>query len=134
MEIETAIIRIEDGKLVADMPRIEVTPPTTITEQAFYEGIDKDTARALKEFFDKAQGLGIGLEPDIKKKYLGLKVHTPDRDYNLGSFTQKGRFRNWGIAEHTERFGHPEIGEEYLERLASLFENGYVDKPNNKLQ
>lgn len=135
VEIERAVIRIEDGKLIADMPRIEPTHPTTITEEAFYEGMDnKETARALKELFDKAQGLGIGLEPNIKKQYLGLKVHTPDRDYNLGSFTQKGRFRNWGIAKHTEEFGHPEIGEEYLERLASLLEDGYVDKPNNKLQ
>ncbi len=61
-----------------------------------------------------------------------LKLSIEDIEYNLGTFKKNGTIRNYRIASYTERFGYPEIGEKYLEQLASLFEGGYVDKPSNK--
>ena len=49
-----------------------------------------------------------------------------------GTFKKNGTFRNYRIASYTERYGYPEIGEKYLEQLASLFEGGYVDKPSHR--
>jgi hypothetical protein len=139
VEIERAVIRIEDGQLVAEMPHTPkpLTPTpggkrTTITEQVFYENLDPKIARALQEFFDKALSLGIGLEIDPGQGSLMLKLSLGDKEYNLGTFKQNGTFRNYRIASYTERFGYPEIGEKYLEQLASLFEGGYVVKPSNK--
>jgi hypothetical protein len=141
VEMERAVIRIEDGKLVAEMPptpRRSTTTPggkrTTITEQVFYENLDPKIAKVLQEFFDKALSLGIGLEVDPGQSSLMLKLSTGDKEYNLGTFRKNGIFRNYRIASYTERFGYPEIGEKYLEQLASLFEGGYVDKPSHKFQ
>lgn len=138
VEIERAVIRIEDGKLVAEMPPTLTPTPggkrTTITEQVFYENLDPKTAKALQEFFDKALSLGIGLEIDPGQSSLMLKLSIGDKEYNLGTFKQNGTFRNYHIARYTETFGYPEIIEKYLEQLASLFEGGYVDKPSNKFQ
>ncbi len=60
VEIGRAVIRIEDGKLIVDMPPTPPTPGakrTTITEQVFYENLDPKIAKALQEFFDKALSL-----------------------------------------------------------------------------
>lgn len=139
VEIERAVIRIEDGKLVSEMPEpVKPLDPlsgrkrTTISEQVFYENLDPKTGKMLPEFFNKALSLGIGLEVDAGQGSLMLKLSIEDKEYNLGTFRQNGLFRNYRIASYTDRFGYPEIGEQYLERLASLIEGGYVDKPHNK--
>jgi hypothetical protein len=136
VEIERSVIRIENGKLIAETPESGVRrvgpKRTTITEQSFYESLDPKTAKALRDFFDKALGLEIGLEVDAGQGSLMLKLVIGDKEYNLGAFKKDGTFRNYRIASYTEKFGHPEIGEQYLQTLASLFQGGYVDKPKHK--
>lgn len=143
VEIERAVIRIEDTKIVAEMPTemqtikrslTTTTRRTTISEQAFYESLATDaaTARALRLFLDKARSSDSALQVEAGKGSLMLKFSTTDKEFNLGTFKQNGIFRNYGIAKTSEEIGHPEIGESYLEQLASLFEGGYVEKPAGK--
>jgi hypothetical protein len=138
VEIERAVIRLLDGHLTAEMPAS--TKPesplgrkrTTISEQVFYENLDPKTAQSLRDFFDKALGLEIGLEVDPGQGSLMLKLVIGDKEYNLGAFKKDRTFRNYRIASYTAKHGYPEIGEQYLEQLASLFAGGYVHKPSNR--
>lgn len=139
VEIERAVIRLESDKLIAELPitadgtEMQATRKrTTLTEQVFYESLNPKTARAVQDFFDKAAGLGLGLEKDAGQGSLMLKLSMGENEYNLGAFKKNGTFRNYRIASYTQRFGYPEIGEEYLDQLASLFQGGYVDKPANR--
>lgn len=99
--------------------------------QAFYQSLDPKTGKALREFVDKALGLGIGLEVDAGKPSLMLKLAIGDKKFNLGTFKKNGTFRNYTIAWHTEKFGYPEIGEQYLKDLAGLPNFGYVEKTSS---
>jgi len=136
VEIERAVIRIEQGRVIAEPPAAGGTKPgtrTKISEQVFYEELAKvepKTARELQMFFDKAKGLGLYVEPGDNS--MKLKFVSGDIELNFGVFRKDGSFQNYRIALMTERIGHPEIGETYLTRLASLFEGGYVQKPANK--
>lgn len=139
IEIERAVIRLESAHLIAELPASldgkesqTTRKRTTISEQVFYESLNPKTSKALQGFFDRATGLGIGLEKEPGQDSLMLKLLIGDKEYNLGAFKKNGTFRNYRIANYTQRFGYPEIGEEYLDRLASLFEGGYVDKPTNR--
>ncbi len=101
------------------------------TVQAFCRNLDLKTAKALREFVAKALGLGIGLVVDVGEPSLMLKLAIGEKQFNLGTFKKDGTFRNYTIAWHTEKYGYPEIGEQYLEQLAGLPNGGYVDKTSS---
>jgi hypothetical protein len=61
-----------------------------------------------------------------------LKFKSDDMELNFGIFRTNGEFWNKRIAHLTERFGHAEIGETYLTRLASLIPQGYLYRAPNK--
>lgn len=136
VEIERAVIRIEEGNIVAELPPAEGTKTgtrRTISEQAFYEELAKADPRAsreLQEFLDRAKELGLYVEPGDNS--LKLKFVSGDVELNLGVFRKDGTFQNYRIALMTERLGHPEIGEAYLTRLALLFQGAHVQKGANK--
>ena len=127
---KTAVMSPEDGEAFAETPRPSKRggpKRTKLTEQSFYESLDPKTAKALRDFFAKALDLGIGLKKDSGQGSLMLKLGIGDKEYNLGAFKKNGEFQNYRIARYTEKHGYPEIGEQYLKQLASLFEDGYVD-------
>jgi len=65
---------------------------------------------------------------------MKLKFILEDKEFNLGVFRTNGNFQNYSIASVTQEIGHPEIGENYLVQLASLFPGAYVYSPSNRFQ
>jgi hypothetical protein len=130
VEIERAVVRIESDQIIAEMPvgaREDETRKGQrgkITEQAFYEALGENSplARDLRRFLDSAVQLGLVVEPG--QNSLKLKS---DTEWNFGVFKTDGTFANYGIAS-TAAFGHPEIGETYLERMATLIDGGTVKR------
>jgi hypothetical protein len=138
VEVERAVIRIEEGRIVAELPAEKGTRSgtrTKISEQAFYEKlaeIDPTVAQQLRTFLDRAKNTGLVVEPG--QNSLMLKYIADEIELNFGIFRTNGEFWNKRIARFTENIGHPEIGETYLNRLASLFKGGYVYKAPNKFR
>jgi hypothetical protein len=136
VEVERAVIRIEEGRVVAELPAEKGTKSgarTKISEQAFYEKlaeVDVETSQGLRTFLDRAKKTNLIVDPG--QNSLMLKYISDGIELNLGIFRTNGEFWNKRIAHLTERVGHPEIGETYLTRLASLFSNGYVYRARNK--
>jgi hypothetical protein len=134
VEIERAVVRIEDGKLVAEASSVQEERPSTrpkrtkISEQQFYDvvAIDKKTAKDLANFLERARSMGLTVEPG--QNSLMLKYELGDKEFNFGVFKTDGSFQNYGIALSTDKIGHPEIGEAYLNKLASLLEKATVYK------
>lgn len=138
VEVERAVIRIEEGRIVAELPADGGTRPgtrTKISEQAFYEKlaeVDPKTSQELRAFLDRAKKMNLVVESG--QNSLMLKFISDDIELNFGIFRTNGEFWNKRIARLTERIGHPEIGETYLTRLASLFSKGYVYRAPNKFR
>jgi hypothetical protein len=138
VEVERAVIRIEDGRIVAELPAEKGTRSgtrTKISEQAFYEKlaeVDARTSQELRAFLDRAKKMNLVVESG--QNSLMLKFISDDIELNFGIFRTNGEFWNKRIARLTERIGHPEIGETYLTRLASLFIKGYVYRAPNKFR
>jgi hypothetical protein len=136
VEVERAVIRIEEGRIVAELPAEGGTTPgtrTKISEQAFYEKlaeVDADTSRQLHTFLDRAKKLNLDVEPG--QNSLMLKYKSEDIELNFGIFRTNGEFWIKRIVTLTEQRGYPEIGEAYVTRLASLFSDGYAFKPSDK--
>lgn len=136
-EVLRAVIRVEQGQVLAELPAEEGTrsgPKTKISEQAFYEKlaeIEPHTAQELRKFVERAKRMGLYVEPG-KNYSLKLKFESEDVELNFGVFKASGVFRNYRIARVAERIGHPEIGETYLSRLAALIKGGYVQKAKNR--
>jgi hypothetical protein len=137
LEIERAVVRVEGGKIFAETPPKQITKSssgarrTKISEQIFFENleeIDRKMASDLRTFFDKAQDIGFVITQGQSAMFL----KSADETFNFATFTKDGNFKNYAIASHTENLGYPEIGEQYLEQLASLFDNAYVDKAKRK--
>ena len=138
IEIERAVVRIEDGKLVVESLSVQGEKPsarpkrTKISEQQFYDvvEVDKKTVKDLASFLERARGMGLTVQPG--QNSLMLKYELGDKEFNFGVFKTDGSFQNYGIAASTDKIGHPEIGEAYLNKLASLLENAYVYKSSDR--
>jgi len=130
VEIERAIVRIDDGKIVAEpLPTGKngtIARRTQISEQVFYENVQIDSGMVLKlkAFFEKAKNNGLIIQPGQNSMQLRSNLY----DINFGVFRTAGDFWNCGIAYTTNELGFPQIGENYLNRLANLFPGGYVLK------
>ena len=131
VEIERSVVRIEEDRIVAAPaapgPSARVRKrPGKISIQVFFEMLDQDSglAQELRSLLDETAELGIQIVPG--QNSLLLKLPLDNQTFNFGVFRTDGTFQNRGIAEQTERIGHPEIGETYLERLAALL-SGHVE-------
>ena len=92
--------------------------------------IDPALPIELQTFLDKAKEVGLYVERGDNS--LKLKFTSNGVELNFAVFKTNGTLQNYRIASFTNRIGHPEIGENYLARLASLFEGGYVEKHPNR--
>jgi hypothetical protein len=61
-----------------------------------------------------------------------MMLKSNDEQFNFGTFTKDGFFKNYGIGSNTENVGHPEIGEQYLDRLTSIYKDTYVHKAKRR--
>ncbi len=138
VELERAVVRLEEGQLVG-APAVSqpvaasgtIGRRTTITEQYFYEAlvqIDPDLSAQVQAFLAKTGELGLIVDPTAA--YLMIK--TPDRQFNFGGFSPAGHMRNYGIAWKTEELGLGPIGEQYLDQLAALLPDASVNKDPGK--
>lgn len=139
VEIERAVVRIEDGRIIAEAPTPAIgtaknnssASRRSISEQAFYEKVETEigpeSVAALQGLVDKARSMDLNIELGSNS----LKVKSSNYDLNFGVFRTKNQFENAAIAAKTIDRGIPQIGEHYLERVAALFPNGYVAKTSN---
>jgi serine/threonine protein kinase len=115
-------------------PRPRKPKREKIHEEDFYNALaskDLRLATKLRAFIEKARSRGLSV--DRGNNSLILKFKTDNRiELNLGIFKTDGTFLNRRIAAFAERIGHPEIGEEYLSRLASIIPDAYLAKYPNK--
>jgi len=128
VEIERAAFRIEDGQIVPLAPRRKATK---ISEQVFFEKLaaDPETKTELNALFEKMQDLGVNVEPGRQNT---VRLKSSVYGSNFGVIHVNGEFWNCSIASATEEIGRPEIGVEYLEKLAALLDHGFVKRTANR--
>ncbi len=130
----TVTLRLEDGQVVPVSATLNEEPSSArrskITEELFYEKLAVDAAvkAALQSFFDEAKTLGLHVEPGSNSLILKSTLD----DVNFGVFTVRGEFLNRGIGASAAEMGRPEIGERYLEGLAALLPDGFVQRGPNR--
>jgi hypothetical protein len=134
IEIVRAVLRIEDGQIISDAP-IEATAAVSpkrikISEQVFFETLKADatTKAQLKAFFEKAQDIGLYVEPGSNSMILKSSLFGT----NFGVINANGYFYNCAIVSTADAMGQPQIGEEYLNRLAELLNEGIVKQGKNR--
>jgi hypothetical protein len=134
VEVERAVIRVEQGQVRVEAPKIDQALPASrrhkLSESAFYEHLEPHTAAELRAFLEKAQQLGLYIEAG--QDSLMLKYAVEDSDFNFGIFRRNGDFYNFNIAARTSERGYPEIGDHYLMKLAKIFGSGYILKGPNR--
>ncbi|MBI5033554.1 MAG: hypothetical protein HZB51_23780 [Chloroflexi bacterium] len=134
VEIERAVFRIEDGQITSSSPissaASSLPQRTKISEQIFFEKLNADakTKVQLKTFFEKASSIGLYTEPGQNSMIL----KSSSFDINFGIFATNGQFSNFRIASTTEQIGQPQVGEEYLNQLAKLLNNGFVKRSERR--
>ena len=128
VEIERAVIRIEGDSAnpkvtIQSSDKKSGDPKTsvrrqTITEQVFYEGIESQfpgVSEQVKELFDSLTQRGLVLDAGSS----AIMIKSPDKYFNFLAFQRDGVIRNYGC-------GSSELGREYLEKLAELFDNAII--------
>jgi len=132
VEIERAVVRVEGDRIVAEPTSVEepsgdgARPTRTkLSEQVFYESLgNPDTRTRLKQFFARVKGLGLMIDAGSNS----LMIKTEDGEFNFAVFRADGTVRNMRIAKRSKDLGIPQVGEQYLEGLANLFDRGEVDR------
>ncbi len=143
IEIERNLIRLDHKSLVMepiDTPSKD-SPDNgkpgerrvKISEEEFYKilkQVDSKAADLLPGFVDKCEDLGLY----TKFGDSSLMLHWDNEDsvnFNFATFKKDGTIMTNYFADRTQQIGHLEIGEKYLENLASLLEGGQVVKQGN---
>lgn len=140
IEIERNLIRLDDKSLV--MEPINTANKDTldkgnsggtrikITEEEFYKKLkqaDSKAADLLPDFVEKCEDLGFYTK--FGDSSLMLHWDSEDSvDFNFATFLKDGRLKTNYFADRTGQIGHLEIGEKYLEDIASLLDKGKVIK------
>ena len=134
VDVERAVIRIEGGKVITEMPNLNSDKPSArskVSEQIFFESLSLDVAQPLKHLIHHLKDEGFVIEPGDNS--LKVKWNLAETLINFLVINNYGTCRNFGIASVTEKLGVPEIGLYYLNNLAELLDDSYVyHKPTNK--
>jgi len=125
-EIERIIYQISDEKRSV----VEEAESKTITEKVFFEQLEKNIGKQTSDSvqrFIKRLGDELDVYPVVGRgKKLSLNLKSNDETYNFASLQETGEVMFFGIVNKTSELGHPEIGREYLEKLAAIV-GGYLD-------
>ncbi|MCH7649742.1 MAG: hypothetical protein IIA63_01115 [Nitrospinae bacterium] len=143
IEIERNLIRLDHKSLVMepiDAPSKDFPDNgkpgerrVKISEEEFYKilkQVDSKAADLLPGFVDKCEDLGLY----TKFGDSSLMLHWDNEDsvnFNFATFKKDGTIMTNYFAERAKQIGHLEIGEKYLENLASLLKGGQVAKQGN---
>jgi hypothetical protein len=129
-EIERIIYQISDGTSGEKRGVVEISESKTITEKVFFERLEKNIGKQSSDsvqHFIKWLGEELDVYPVIGRgKKLSLNLKTNDETYNFASLQETGEVMFFGIVNKASELGHPEIGKEYLEKLAAIV-GGYLD-------
>lgn len=128
LEVERAVVRLEQERLTAYAPAIAVTDSTisntprrrTVSLQVYLEQLaetDPETARALEVFIERATDMGLGL--DYGSGTVMLRYDPDNLAINLGIFGTNGTYENKGLGDAVTPDGIP-VGAQYLEGIARL--------------
>ena len=139
-EIERAVVRLADaGVVVEDPPSTGTVSPdggsrrAPITEREFFEQIariDAALPERLRNFFEFCQR--DGLEVTLSRASYILHWHRNDgRRVNFGTLFASGELHTNYIVDSAKEIGDPQIGEDYLESVASLIPGATVKKDGN---
>lgn len=139
IEIERAVIRVENGVVIVEAPQNTVVTYKQLgrrvkpTDEEFYEAlsaVDKESARLLPNFFDRCQEIGLEAGRGTSSRML----HWYSDDFgkiNFGSIFKDGTVNTNYICSSAEAAGDLSIGERYLQQLADLLD-GYEVKKDGK--
>ncbi|MBI9094681.1 MAG: hypothetical protein JEY71_07350 [Sphaerochaeta sp.] len=129
-EIERIIYQISDGTTGEKRGVVEDSESKTITEKVFFERLEKNIGKQSSDRvhrFIKRLGEELDVYPVVGRgKKLSLNLKTNDETYNFASLQETGEVMFFGIVNKASELGHPEIGREYLEKLAVIV-GGYLD-------
>lgn len=129
-EIERIIYQISDGTNDGKRGVVGEEESKTITEKVFFERLEKNIGNQSSvrvQRFIKRLGNELDVYPVVGRgKKLSLNLKSNDETYNFASLQETGEVWFFGIVNKTSELGHPEIGREYLERLATIV-GGYLD-------
>jgi len=129
-EIERIIYTVSDGNSNEKGTVVEESESRTITEKVFFERLEKHIGKKSNERVQqliKRLGDEVDVYPVIGRgKKLSMNLKSMDETYNFASLQETGEVWFFGIVNKTSELGHPEIGREYLERLADIV-GGYMD-------
>lgn len=123
-EIQRIIYRVLDDIPEEKREIQEVTESKTITENVFFERLEKNIGKQPSDsvqHFIKRLGDELAVYPVVGRgKKLSLNLKSNDETYNFASLQETGEVWFFGIVNKASELGHPEIGREYLEKLAVI--------------
>ena len=134
--IERGVVRLEHSSLVIEEPANQVVSHkssgrrTNITEQEFLEAIrevDPNSANKLPSFLSNCTEIGLTISPKPSSIVLNWESEE-GLTFNFGTLFKNGTVKHNYFAGKAEEMGRLDIGEDYLQKVASLFENGRVIK------
>ncbi len=134
--IDRAIVRIENGRIVAGAPveqpsaPKDAPKPTTISEEKFYEQLSATTPRTvvddLRNFATRLQRTGATI--DFGKD--SLIIHYPrvdeKRPWNVGTITTSGKVWTELLNGQADAAGLRDLSHKYLKQVASLVPSAHV--------
>ena len=124
IEIERAIVRTRNGIRVEEPPATGSGRP--ITEDEFYGQLDTDLANSLRNFFGRAEGLG--LDVGVEGQALSLLWRRDDgRRVRFGVFYTSGKLNAAYIAQSAHDYGDVSVGSNYLKDVAALIPDAEVE-------
>ena len=120
VQIERAIVRIEDSRVIVETPTAAKPPvKNTITQEIFFEELsqrDSNCAKKLSDFLKKATNdLDLIIVP-----ISALSLKSSDERFNFAVFSKDGTVSFAEFWSRTVKLGYPEIGDRYLNKVASL--------------
>ncbi|MPN11123.1 hypothetical protein SDC9_158424 [bioreactor metagenome] len=84
------------------------------------KNIGKQPSDSVQRFI-KRLGDELAVYPVVGRgKKLSLNLKSNDETYNFASLQETSEVMFFGIVNKTSELGHPEIGREYLEKLAVI--------------
>ena len=135
-EIERAVIRVDHGVVSIEAPDDQMVThrslgrKKTVTEQEFLEAleeVDAKAASALPMFFEECEEAGLV----ITRTGASMIIHWFDDEgtkFNFGTISQDGALNTNYICYSAAMAGDISIGEDYLEGVAEILENGAIRK------
>jgi hypothetical protein len=134
--IERSVVRLDHSSMVVEEPdektitHKSIGKRTNLTEQEFYQAIkeiDPESANQLPQFFNDCSSIGLRISSRPASMVLNWESENGFL-FNFGTILKDGKVDHYYFAGKAEEMGRLDIGEEYLDKISSLFSDGRVVK------